>query len=90
LDLGAEIFTVCLKWVIFYTVRAGNLGQAFLMFLLLQKSEFGLNILYLLFLWIAVDFQTIYNAFEQRFDDQRNIVWMKIFEKSIAYFKSYS
>jgi hypothetical protein len=30
--------------------HAGNLGQAFLMFLLLQKSEFGLNILYLLFL----------------------------------------
>jgi hypothetical protein len=38
------------------TVRAGNLGhadnlgQAIFMFLLLQKSEFGLNILFLLLL----------------------------------------
>ncbi len=72
------------------TVRAGNLGQAFLMFLLLQKSELGLNTLYSLFLWTAVDFRTIYNAFEQRFDDQRKIVWMKIFDKLIAYYKSYS
>jgi hypothetical protein len=60
------------------------------MFLLLQKSEFGLNTLYSLLLWTAVDFRTIYNAFEQRFDDQRNNVWMKIFDKSIAYYKSYS
>ncbi len=42
--------------IITHTVRAGNLGhagnlgEAFLMFLLLQKSEFGLNILYSLFL----------------------------------------
>ncbi len=29
-------------------------------------SEFSLKILYLLFLWIALDFRTIYYAFEQQ------------------------
>ncbi len=29
-------------------------------------SEFSFKILYLLFLWIALDFRTIYNAFEQQ------------------------
>jgi hypothetical protein len=34
-------------------------------------SGFGSNSLYLLFLKITIDFGTIYNAFEQRFDRKK-------------------
>ncbi len=51
---------------------------------LLWKSGFGSNSLYLLFLNIYIDIGTIYNAFEQRFDDEENIEWRSICEKSIA------
>jgi hypothetical protein len=35
-------------------------------------------------------FLTIYNAFEQGFDEEQKFLWRNICEKSIANFKSYS